>query len=51
MIEKGNVTIMVADLDRSIKFYTETLGFKLGSRFGNMWAKRGETGFCRFQSG
>lgn len=34
-----NVTLMVANLDRAILFYTEILGLKLKSRFGNHWAE------------
>ncbi len=38
MISGGNATIIVADIDRSIRFYTEVLGLKLTNRFGNDWA-------------
>ncbi len=38
MISGGNATIIVADMDRSIRFYTEILGLKLTNRFGNSWA-------------
>lgn len=38
-IKKGNVTIMVANMDRALKFYTEVLGFKLAERFQNEWAE------------
>ena len=38
MVSGGNATIIVADMDRSISFYTEVLGFKLTNRFGNDWA-------------
>ncbi len=38
MISGGNATIIVADVERSIRFYTEVLGFKLTDRFGNDWA-------------
>src|SRR5689334_12262139 len=38
MIEKGMLTIYVADMDRSINFYTQVLGMKLEQRFGNHWA-------------
>lgn len=34
----SNVTIMVSDMDASVKFYTETLGFKLKNRYGDHWA-------------
>lgn len=38
MIAGGNATIIVADMDRSIRFYTEVLGLRLTNRFGNDWA-------------
>jgi predicted enzyme related to lactoylglutathione lyase len=38
MISGGNATIIVADMDNSIRFYTEVLGLKLTNRFGNDWA-------------
>lgn len=38
MILGGNATIIVADMDNSIRFYTEVLGLKLTNRFGNDWA-------------
>ncbi len=34
----ANITVMVADLDRSINFYTNVLGMKLKNRFGDHWA-------------
>ena len=38
MIAGGNATIYVSDLGRSVRFYVETLGFKLIERFGDEWA-------------
>ena len=38
MISGGNATIIVANMDRSIRFYTEVLGLPLTNRFGNDWA-------------
>ncbi len=38
MISGGNATIIVADMDRSIRFYTEVMGLRLTNRFGNDWA-------------
>ena len=35
MVSGGNATIIVQDMDRSIRFYTEVLGLKLTNRFGN----------------
>jgi catechol 2,3-dioxygenase-like lactoylglutathione lyase family enzyme len=34
----GIVTLMVADLDQAIRFYTETLGLKLTERYAGHWA-------------
>ncbi|PWU79651.1 MAG: glyoxalase [Candidatus Nitrosopolaris wilkensis] len=39
MIKKANVTVIVSDLDRAIKFYTETLGLKLMDQFQDQWAE------------
>jgi catechol 2,3-dioxygenase-like lactoylglutathione lyase family enzyme len=38
MVSGGNATIIVQDMDRSIRFYTEVLGLKLTNRSGNDWA-------------
>lgn len=38
MISGGNATIIVDNMDNSIRFYTEVLGLKLTNRFGNDWA-------------
>jgi len=39
MIKGGNVTIFVSDFDRTVRFYTETLGMPLRMRAGNFWAE------------
>lgn len=39
MIKEGNVTVMVSDLNRAIKFYTQTLGLKLTNQFEDHWAE------------
>jgi catechol 2,3-dioxygenase-like lactoylglutathione lyase family enzyme len=39
MIHGGNATIYVADLERSIRFYVQTLGLKLRMRAGDGWAE------------
>jgi catechol 2,3-dioxygenase-like lactoylglutathione lyase family enzyme len=39
MIAGGNATLLVADLDRAVRFYVETLGFKLRVRHGPHWAE------------
>jgi catechol 2,3-dioxygenase-like lactoylglutathione lyase family enzyme len=38
MFASGNVTIPVTNMDRAVKFYTETLGLKLAYRFGDHFA-------------
>jgi catechol 2,3-dioxygenase-like lactoylglutathione lyase family enzyme len=38
MFSGGNVTVYVSDLDRAVRFYSETLGLKLAYRFGDHWA-------------
>jgi len=39
MIKEANMTVMVSDLNRAIKFYTETLGLKLVNQYENHWAE------------
>lgn len=39
MIDGGNATVYVTDIERSIRFYTESLGLKLRMRAGNDWAE------------
>lgn len=38
MYASGNVTVYVSNMDRAVKFYSETLGLKLAYRFGDHWA-------------
>jgi catechol 2,3-dioxygenase-like lactoylglutathione lyase family enzyme len=38
MFSSGNVTIPVVNMDRAVKFYTETLGLRLAYRFGDHFA-------------
>jgi catechol 2,3-dioxygenase-like lactoylglutathione lyase family enzyme len=38
MFRGGVVTVYVSDMDRAVRFYSETLGFKLTERHGNHWA-------------
>jgi catechol 2,3-dioxygenase-like lactoylglutathione lyase family enzyme len=38
MFSGGNVTVYVSNMDRAIRFYSETLGLKLAYRFGDHWA-------------
>lgn len=39
MISGGNATVFVSNMDRAVRFYTETLGLKLVMRAGNEWAQ------------
>ena len=38
MFSSGNVTIHVSNMDRAVRFYTETLGLKLAYRHGDHFA-------------
>ena len=38
MIEGGGPTIYVSNMDRAVEFYTEVLGLRLVSRYGDEWA-------------
>jgi catechol 2,3-dioxygenase-like lactoylglutathione lyase family enzyme len=38
MIIGGNVTVFVANMDASLKFYSEVLGLKVSSHYGDHWA-------------
>lgn len=38
LIEGGNATIYVSDMDAALAFYTEVLGLALSSRSGEDWA-------------
>lgn len=38
MFKTSNVTILVTDMNRAIKFYTESLGLKLISNYGGEFA-------------
>jgi catechol 2,3-dioxygenase-like lactoylglutathione lyase family enzyme len=39
MYKEGVLTILASDMKRSIRFYTETLGFKKGPEYGEEWAE------------
>ena len=38
-VESGNVTVMVSELDKSIDFYTQTLGLVLKANYGGHYAE------------
>jgi catechol 2,3-dioxygenase-like lactoylglutathione lyase family enzyme len=39
LIKEANVTVMVADMRKSIRFYTETLGLELKANYGDQYAQ------------
>ena len=39
MFTGGILTVMVSDFNRSVQFYTETLGLALKMRAGDGWAE------------
>jgi predicted enzyme related to lactoylglutathione lyase len=39
MYQGSNVTVMVSDMNRAVRFYTEALGLTLKARFGDGWAE------------
>ena len=39
MYTAANVTLMVADFNRAVSFYTDTLGLTLKARYGDDWAE------------
>jgi len=51
MFSGGNVTVYVSNMDRAVRFYSETLGLKLAYRFGDGLRLRQEpalpSGFTR----
>ncbi len=38
MIAGGNITVIVSNMDNSVRFYTDVLGMKLTNRFDDHWA-------------
>ena len=39
MIKETNVTLMVSDMERSVRFYSNTLGLKVKARYGDHFAQ------------
>ena len=39
MIQGGNATVFVSDMDRAVHFYTEVLGLELRTRYEDAWAE------------
>ena len=38
MLTGGYVTVFVSNMDRAVRFYSETLGLRLAERYGDQWA-------------
>ena len=45
MITGGNATVFVTNMDTALKFYTEALGLKVSSHYGDYWATVEAGGF------
>ncbi len=39
MISGGNATVYVSNMEKSIQFYSETLGLTVDQRYGNEWVE------------
>jgi catechol 2,3-dioxygenase-like lactoylglutathione lyase family enzyme len=39
MIKEANVTLIVSNVERAVRFYTETLGLKVKARYGDQFAQ------------
>ncbi|MDA4125902.1 MAG: VOC family protein [Thaumarchaeota archaeon] len=39
MIKQANVTVMVNSMERAVRFYTDSLGLKLKTRYGDQFAQ------------
>jgi len=39
MIKEANVTVMVSDMKKAVKFYTETLGLEVKAQWGDEFAQ------------
>ena len=39
MINGGNASVYVTDMDRAVAFYTDSVGLKLKNRVGTTWAE------------
>lgn len=39
MIKQANVTVMVNNMEKAVRFYTDFLGLKLKTRFGDQFAQ------------
>ena len=38
MVNGGNATVFINNMDAAVRFYTEVLGLELSSRYGDHWA-------------
>ena len=44
MFQEANVTIQTTNFEQAVKFYQETLAFRIGFRNGNEWAELSMSG-------
>ena len=45
MVTGGNATVFITEMDKALRFYTEVLGMKVASHYGNDWATVEAGGF------
>jgi predicted enzyme related to lactoylglutathione lyase len=45
MVTCGNATVFIADMDRAVRFYNQTLGMNVLNHYGNSWATMEAGGF------
>ena len=45
MVTGGNATVLITEMDRALQFYTDVLGMKVASNYGNDWATVEAGGF------
>ena len=45
MVTGGNATVFITEMERALAFYSEVLGMKVASHFGNDWATVESGGF------
>ncbi len=45
MVTGGNATVFITEMDRALRFYTDVLGMKVASHYGDNWATVESGGF------